>query len=65
MPIKADSRIPENAYQGRFHTKSSAGGSTKPPWTKDSARVTADALVALNRGKEAAALRERFGLATE
>jgi hypothetical protein len=23
MPIKADSRIPENAYQGRFHTKSS------------------------------------------
>ena len=34
------------------------------PWTSDSARVTADALVALNRGEEAAALRERFGLVT-
>jgi hypothetical protein len=34
-------------------------------WTKDSVRVTADALIALNRGEEAAALRERFGLAIE
>jgi hypothetical protein len=33
-------------------------------WTKDSARVTADALIALNRSEEAATLRERFGLAT-
>jgi hypothetical protein len=32
------------------------------PWTKDSARVTADALDALGRSDEAAALRERYGL---
>jgi tetratricopeptide (TPR) repeat protein len=32
------------------------------PWTKDSARVTADALDALGRSEEAAALRERYGL---
>jgi eukaryotic-like serine/threonine-protein kinase len=31
-------------------------------WTKDSARVTADALAALGRADEAAALRERYGL---
>ena len=33
------------------------------PWTKDSARVTADALDALGRGGEAAALRRRYGIA--
>jgi hypothetical protein len=32
------------------------------PWTKNSARVTADALDALGRGEEAAALRAKFGL---
>ncbi len=32
------------------------------PWTKDSARVTADALAALDRASEAAALRERYSL---
>ncbi len=32
------------------------------PWTKDSARVTADALEALGRADEAAALRARYGL---
>ena len=32
-------------------------------WTKDSARVTADALDALGRTEEAKALRERYGLA--
>jgi hypothetical protein len=31
-------------------------------WTKDSARVTADALEALGRAEEAAALRMRYGL---
>jgi hypothetical protein len=31
-------------------------------WTKDSARVTADALVALGHADEATALRERYGL---
>jgi hypothetical protein len=31
-------------------------------WTKDSARVTADALAALGRADEAAALRERYRL---
>jgi hypothetical protein len=33
------------------------------PWTKDSARVTAEALDALGRAEEAKALRERYGLA--
>jgi hypothetical protein len=32
------------------------------PWTKDSASVSADALAALSRTDEAAALRARFGL---
>jgi tetratricopeptide (TPR) repeat protein len=32
------------------------------PWTKDSARVTADALAALGKTDEAAALRARYGL---
>jgi hypothetical protein len=32
-------------------------------WTKESARVTADALDALGRTEEAKALRERYGLA--
>jgi tetratricopeptide (TPR) repeat protein len=32
------------------------------PWTKDSARVVADALEALNHGEEAAALRERYDI---
>jgi hypothetical protein len=31
-------------------------------WTKDSARVTADALDALGRTEEAKALRERYGV---
>ena len=31
-------------------------------WTKDSARVTADALDALGRAEEAKALRERYGV---
>jgi tetratricopeptide (TPR) repeat protein len=34
------------------------------PWTKDSARVTADALDALGRGDEAAAVREKYGIAS-
>src|SRR6266436_4992844 len=33
------------------------------PWTKDSARVVADALAALDRGEEAEALRARHGIA--
>ena len=33
-------------------------------WTKDAARVTADAYAALGRAKEAAELRARFGIAT-
>ena len=32
------------------------------PWTKDSARVTADALDALSRTDEAAELRARYGI---
>ena len=32
------------------------------PWTKDGARVTADALDGLGRAEEAAALRERYGV---
>jgi Tetratricopeptide repeat len=32
------------------------------PWTKESARVTADALDALGRTEEAKALRERHGV---
>jgi len=36
----------------------------KHPWTKDSARVTADALDALGRTEEAKALRERYGVAS-
>jgi hypothetical protein len=32
------------------------------PWTKDSARVTADALDALDRDAEATALRARYGI---
>jgi tetratricopeptide (TPR) repeat protein len=35
------------------------------PWTKDSARVTADALDALGRTEEAKALRERYALLAE
>ena len=34
------------------------------PWTKDSARVTADALDALGRTEEARALREKYGVAS-
>ena len=34
-------------------------------WTKDSARVTADALAALGRDEEAAVLRLRYGLESE
>jgi hypothetical protein len=34
-------------------------------WTKDSARVTADALDALGRAEEAKALREQYGLAEQ
>jgi tetratricopeptide (TPR) repeat protein len=33
------------------------------PWTKDSARIVADALAALDRGDEAAALRASYGIA--
>ena len=32
------------------------------PWTKESARITADALDALGRTEEAEALRERYGV---
>ena len=32
------------------------------PWTKNSAGITADALAALGRADEAAALRARFGI---
>ncbi len=35
----------------------------KDPWTKDSAAVTADALAALGRADEAAAVRARYGIA--
>jgi hypothetical protein len=35
---------------------------TDHPWTKDSARVTADALAALGRADEAPALRHRYGI---
>jgi hypothetical protein len=35
------------------------------PSTKDSARVTADALAALGRADEAAALRARYGLSDD
>jgi tetratricopeptide (TPR) repeat protein len=35
------------------------------PWTKDSARVTADALAVLGRADEAAELYARFGIKTE
>jgi hypothetical protein len=34
-------------------------------WTKDSALVTADALAALGRADEAAALRARYGLSED
>jgi hypothetical protein len=34
----------------------------KHPWTRDSARVTADALDALGRADEAAAVRARYGV---
>jgi hypothetical protein len=32
------------------------------PWTRDSARVTADAIDALGRADEAAAVRARYGI---
>jgi hypothetical protein len=35
------------------------------PWTKDSARVNAEALVALGRGEDAAVLGAHYGLRTE
>jgi len=35
------------------------------PWTKNSARVTADALEALGRAEEAAALRARYGFPSD
>ena len=35
------------------------------PWTKDSARVNAEALDALGRGEDAAALRAHYALRTE
>jgi hypothetical protein len=35
------------------------------PWTKDSARVTADALDALGRTEEAKALRKRYGVTAQ
>jgi hypothetical protein len=42
-----------------------ATGGLDHPWTKDSARTTADALAALGRAEEAAALRARFGIETD
>jgi len=42
-----------------------ARGGPDHPWTKDSARTTADALAILGRADEAAALRARFGIATD
>jgi hypothetical protein len=44
-----------------FDAYANAFGSCHP-WTKDSARVTAEALEALGRTEEAGALRERYGL---
>jgi hypothetical protein len=35
------------------------------PWTRDSARATADALDAINRADQAAALRVRYGLSDD
>ena len=48
--------------QSALATHEAASGLNRP-WTKDSARVTADALDALGRTEEAKALRERYGVA--
>jgi hypothetical protein len=42
--------------------KASLVSNTAGQWTKDSARVTADALRALGRADDAAALRDRYKL---
>ena len=47
--------------QAALATHQRVNGSNNP-WTKGSARVTADALDALGRGAEAAALREKYGI---
>lgn len=47
--------------QAALATHESSSG-VSHPWTKDSARVTADALDAARRTEEAAALRARYGL---
>jgi Tetratricopeptide repeat len=51
------------AAQAALATHKAASG-LNHPWTKESARVTADALDALGRTEEAKALRERYGLAS-
>jgi hypothetical protein len=50
--------------QTALSTHDAALGSTHP-WTKDGALVTADALAALGRADEAAALRARYGLSDD
>ena len=47
--------------QAALATHERVNGSNHP-WTKASARVTADALDALGRGAEAAALREKYAI---
>jgi tetratricopeptide (TPR) repeat protein len=59
-----DTRRPADALlmaEAALAVHATANGPSHP-WTKDSARVTADALDALGRTEEAAALRARYGL---
>jgi hypothetical protein len=51
--FRSNYRVPSRSEAEGPHTKS---------WTKNSARVTADALDALGRTEEAKALRERYGV---
>ena len=47
--------------QSALATHEAASGLNRP-WTKDSARVTADALDAVGRTEEAKALRQKYGV---
>jgi hypothetical protein len=55
---------PSTPIRHRVSTTSPASG-PKHPWTKDSTRLTADALVALDRVAEAAALRARYSIKSD
>jgi hypothetical protein len=70
VPAPAADRPPAAAANRAGTTRNSCPGPAAPdiassPWTKDFARVTADALAALGRLEEAVALRARYGLPSD